>query len=410
MARYLVEVEPARKEDVKRALRALGVTVVKQVLNYISVDMPPNLLPKVEAIPGVIRVVEEPVYGIQALTQTLTVEIPVERKLEQFIRMGGPLNPLALVWSSRFMGKDRWHSSDSRRVLGADVADRMGVSGRGVRVAVLDTGFDWSPQLLTVDYMDSTLEGDPVPVDNNGHGVHVITTIKGNPHRNPWGVNEGVANGVIMSSIKCLGYGVGTARMTDVMEAIVTAYNWGAKIINMSLGASIGPGRRHDPETCPLCSLITMISRRGLIFVVAAGNNGRGYASCPGLSPGAITVAALRKDLTVANFSSREHPDYIRYRKPDVAAPGVNIGASATGLIAAMEWYDGFKQAYISGTSMATPHVSGLMALWVEYARRRGVELNRDTVMSIISRYSRGWRSDIGHGVPRFEWIVDYLR
>jgi subtilase family serine protease len=74
-----------------------------------------------------------------------------------------------------------------------------------------------------------------------------------------------------------------------------------------------------------------------------------------------------------------------------------------------MEWYDGFKTAFISGTSMATPHVAGLLALWVEYAEGKGVELDRDMVMDIVSHYST-WRSDIGYGPPRFEWIVDYLR
>jgi subtilisin family serine protease len=404
MARYLVEVEPARREEVKRALKALGARVVKQVLNYISVEIPPNLVPRVEAIPGVVRVVEERVYRVQ-------VEIPVERKLEEFLRLGGPLNPAALMWSATMgLRKDRWPTSRSRRVLGADVADEMGISGKGVKVAVLDTGFDWSLQLLMVDYMDSTLEGDPAPLDQNGHGTHVITTIKGAPHRSPWGVNEGVAKGVSIASIKCLGYGLGTARTSDVMEAIASAYNWGAKIVNMSLGSSIKPGERHDPETCPLCSLIKALSDRGVLFAVAAGNSGKGHGSCPAMSPGAITVAALRKDLMVADFSSREHPDYLRLSKPDVAAPGVNTGASSTGLIAAMEFYDGFKTAFISGTSMATPHVAGLLALWVEYARRRGVELNRDAVMDIIRRYSEGWRPDVGYGVPRFEWIVDYLR
>jgi subtilisin family serine protease len=404
MARYLVEAEPARLEEVRRALKALGVKVVKQVLDYISVEMPPELVPRVEALPGVVRVVEERVYRVQ-------VEIPVDRKLEAFLRLGGPVNPLALAWSAAVgLGKDRWPTSQSRRVLGADIADSMGITGRGVKVAVLDTGFDWSPQLWSVDYMDSTLEGDPIPIDNNGHGLWCITCIKGSAVPTPYGVNEGVAKGSSIASIKCLGYGLGTARTSDVIEAIASAYNWGAKVVSMSLGSDVKPGERHDPEACPLCSLIKTLSDRGVLFAVAAGNSGKGYGSCPGMSPGAITVAALKKDLKVADFSSREHPDYLRLGKPDVGAPGVNTGASSTGLIAAMEWYDGFKTAFISGTSMATPHVAGLLALWVEYARRRGVELNRDTVMDIIRHYSGGWRPDVGYGVPRFEWVVDYFR
>jgi hypothetical protein len=404
--RYLVEVEPGRLEEVKRSLRVLGIRPVKQVLNYISVDAPPELVPRVEALPGIVRVVEERVYRVLAL-----VEVPVERKLEAFLRLGGPANPLALAWSTAVgLRKDRWSTSQSRKVLGADVADRMGITGRGVKVAVLDTGFDWSPQLWSVDYVDSTLEGDPLPIDNNGHGLWCITCIRGSAVPTPYGVNEGVAKGVAIASIKCLGYGLGTARTSDVIEAIASAYNWGAKVVSMSLGSDVKPGESHDPEACPLCSLIKVLSDGGVLFAVAAGNSGRGYASCPGLSPGAITVAAVRKDLAVAGFSSREHPDYLRLRKPDVGAPGVYTGASTTGLIATMEFYDGFKTAFISGTSMATPHVSSLLALWVEYARGRGVELNRDTVMDIIRTYSGGWRSDVGYSVPRFEWVVDYLR
>ncbi|MEM3994910.1 MAG: S8 family serine peptidase [Thermofilum sp.] len=402
MARYLVEFEPGRRDEVYRALKLIGVTPLKSVIDrYWLVEIPSELVPKIEAIPGVVRVVREKTYGIGS--------VPVEAKLSTFLRMGGPLNPMALIWSAGFR-KNRWPTSDSRKVLEADVADEMGITGRDVKVAVIDTGFDSTIQKISVDYMHSTVEGDPLPLDNNGHSTHVLTTIGGARAPSLWGYLEGVAKGVRIATIKALGYLIGTGSTTSVIEAIAVAYNWGAKIVNMSLGSNIAPDEKHDPETCPLCSLITSLSKRGVLFVVASGNSGKGYASCPGASPGAITVAAVDKSLSVADFTSREHPLYLELRKPDVAAPGVDIGSSTTGLIAAMEWMDGPKVAYISGTSMATPHISGLLALWVEYARKKGVELTRDVVMDIISHYSEGWRPDIGYGVPKFSWIVDYLR
>lgn len=402
MPRYLVEFIPGRDEEVYRGLKGLGLTPIRKVAGkYYSIESPPELVPKIESLPGVVRVVEEETYRISA--------IPIEIKLSKFIEMGGPLNPLALIWAAGF-GKNRWPTSESRKILEADIADKMNISGKGCKVAVLDTGFDTTMQKLTAEYLDSTLEGDPIPIDGNGHGTHVLTTICGGRTPSPWGYLEGIAKNTRVAAIKCLGYGIGTARTVDVIEAVVTAYNWGANIINMSLGTKISPGKTHDPETCPLCTLITDLSRRGVIFIVASGNSGRGYASCPGTSPGAITVAALKKDLTVADFTSREHPVYLKYRKPDVAAPGVDIGSGTTGLIDIMEWMDGPRIGYISGTSMATPHVTGLVALWYEYASRKGVKLTRETVLDIIRKYSREWRSDIGYGIPKFTWIIDYLK
>ncbi len=402
--RYLVEFVPNRQEEVYRQLKALGLRPTKKVIGkYWSVEIPTELVSKVEALPRVIRVVKEETYSISTL--------PVEAKLKTFLRLGGPTNPIAMAWVTA-MGliKDRWPTSESRKVLEAHVADKMGISGKGVKVAVLDTGFDATLQKISVDYMDSTLEGDPLPIDTNGHGVWVTTCISGSKMPTPWGPIEGIAKGVNIAAIKCLGYGVGTARTSDVMEAIAAAYNWGAKIINMSLGTDIEPKETHDPDACPLCSLISVLSERGVLFAVAAGNSSKGYASCPGMSPSAITVAAVNKRLSVADFSSREHEDYLRLNKPDVAAPGVDTGSSSTGLIAAMEWIDTPKVAFISGSSMSTPHVASLLALWYEYASKKGVKLTKETVIDIVKDHSEGWRSDIGYGVPKFSWIVDYLR
>jgi hypothetical protein len=58
---------------------------------------------------------------------------------------------------------------------------------------------------------------------------------------------------------------------------------------------------------------------------------------------------------------------------------------------------------------MATPHCSGLMALWAEYAKKKGVELTREVVMDVFRSYS-SWDSEVGYGLPSFEWIVDYLK
>jgi len=346
--RFLVEVAPGKAEAVQSSLKALGVTPLKKVANFISIEIPPEMAGKVEALPHVVRVIEEKTYGIRA-------PIPVELKLAKFIKMGGPLNPFATIWAMGFT-KTRWATSESRKILEANVADKMNITGEGVNVAVVDSGFDFlgCPQYPSLPaYMDSTLEGDPAPLDQNGHGTHVLTTIAGSSFPTPWGTLEGVAKNVTIGAVKALGYGIGTARTVDVIEAIMTAYANGAKIISMSLGSDIKPGENHDTANCPLCSTLNMLAEKGTVCVVAAGNSGKGFASCPGVAENVITVGALDKDLTIADFSSREHADYAVRRKPTVVAPGVDIGASTTGLIAAMEITDIMpKTAYISGTCL----------------------------------------------------------
>jgi len=407
MVRYLVKVDEGRQDEVIRDLRMMGFRVVKRFNTYLSVEAPAGMEDKILSIYGVVSVERERTYTVSAFAS-----IPVERQLVQFIRLGGPFNPIAMAYAAaQGLDKERWPTSESRTALGADVADSMGITGRGITVAVLDTGFDLfgCPQKREVDFVASTIEGDPVPLDNNGHGSHCLTTINGSPLPTPFGELVGVANECTIGAVKVLGYLIGSGSLLDVMEGIATAIYHGAKIISMSLGSTVGPDDRHDPSACPLCKYIEDLADKGYIFCVAAGNDGTGYASCPGASRGAITVAALDKSFRRADFSSCNHPDYLRYSKPDIGAPGVNIGASTCGLIDAMNWYEGPKIAFISGTSMATPHCSGLMALWTEYAKKKGVELTREIVMDVFRSYS-SWDSEVGYGLPSFEWIVDYLK
>jgi intein/homing endonuclease len=149
------------------------------------------------------------------------------------------------------------------------------------------------------------------------------------------------------------------------------------------------------------------------IIVHNSGNSGQGYASTPGFCSEAITVGAVDRDLKIARFSSRGHPDYVERGKPEIVAPGVYIRATtATGsLIDVMQWMDGVRRASISGTSMSSPHASGVVALWVEYLRGRGVpdrDINVSMVKDIISRYGKPYDPDYGHGVISFEWAVRY--
>ena len=117
--------------------------------------------------------------------------------------------------------------------------------------------------------------------------------------------------------------------------------------------------------------------------------------------------------MCIRDSSSRGHPDYVDRQKPEVVSPGTFIQAStATGsLIDVMQFMDGIRRACISGTSMASPHCTGVITLWVDYLRRQGVpdsEINVALIKDIIRRYGKSWDPVLGYGTPRFEWVVQY--
>jgi hypothetical protein len=402
--RYLVRIDVARAEEVKSGLRSLGVRIISQLIDYVVVDAPPELKPGIESLPGVVEVVEERKYRIA---------IPVEAKLSRFLEMGGPLNPLALLWSLSVKDRERWPTSEARRIVGADVAESEGVTGKGVKVAVLDTGIDMfgCPQLPSIIPLwgRSSVEGEPIVQDANGHGTHVATTIGGKSFPTPWGVVKGIAPNVSLGFFKCLGYGLGVGSTSSVLRAMMDAFEWGANILNLSLGGDVGPDERHEVEKCPQCRAVRMLSEAGAILTIAAGNSGVGYASCPGIAPEAVTVAAVNSKGEIAEFVSRRHPQYVELEKPTVSAPGVNLLSSTVGLIDAMEWMDGFKLAAISGTSMATPMACGVIALWLEYSWMKGYKLSYREIHECI-RMGRRYDEDYGYGIIRYEWIKEYLR
>ncbi|MFI6920944.1 S8 family peptidase [Nonomuraea spiralis] len=235
--------------------------------------------------------------------------------------------------------------------VGAPEAWQAGFDGKGVKVAVLDTGVDAThPDLAGRVKQTKVFTDEPSVQDGNGHGTHVAATIAGGDGR------KGVAPGAELMVGKVLGDD-GSGTLSGVIEGMEWAAAEGASVINMSLGGGATDG------TDPLSVAVdTLTERTGALFVVAAGNDGAAYSvGTPGAATSALTVGAVDGKDALAPFSSRG-PRLDDAPKPDLTAPGVAIvAARAAGTTMGDPVDDRYTAA--SGTSMATPHVAGAAAI-----------------------------------------------
>ena len=293
-------------------------------------------------------------------------------------------------------GNHRYHTSavvDPIDVgIGADqvwagVGALPKLTGKGVTVAVIDSGMDLTHNALkgrvltTVDFTG----GDGT--DKFGHGTHVAAIIAGNQGLLPaTKMYRGVAAGASLINLRVLGND-GSGAASDVIEAIDWAIDhkgtYNIRVINLSLGAPVLQSYHDDP----VCAAVERAVRAGILVVAAAGNHGltpdgksiTGFVTSPGNSPFALTVGALdtkgtadRTDDDVAAFSSIGPTKYDLVLKPDMVAPGRRItSAEVAGSVlsvAAQHVAGSGPNAYIygSGTSMATAVVSGSAALLLE--------------------------------------------
>ncbi|MFC3499565.1 S8 family serine peptidase [Micromonospora krabiensis] len=250
-------------------------------------------------------------------------------------------------------------SRDLDRNLGqvaAPEAWKAGYTGKGVRVAVLDSGADFNhPDLVgrVVDRADFTVEGGDA-VDHLGHGTHVASTIAGSGAAAN-GERRGVAPDARLVIGKVLDdHGSGSDSQ------IMVGMQWAAEradVVNMSLG-----GEAADDGNDPLSLAVDALSKQtGALFVISAGNSGAAISS-PGSAASALTVGAVDGDDKLAYFSSRGPLVGGSVAKPELVAPGVDIVAARA---AGTNLQDPIDQYYegSSGTSMAAPHVAGAAAL-----------------------------------------------
>src|SRR5712672_2655953 len=277
-----------------------------------------------------------------------------------------------------------------------------GYTGTGIGIAVIDSGInDNHPDLWDSTQANSRVvyrqdftgtaasNASGAQYDLFGHGTHVAGIIGGNGYLSA-GRFAGVAPGVNFIDLRALdanGSGSDSSVIAAIQQAIALKDTYNIRVLNLSLGRGIPVSYAQDP----LCQAVEAAWKSGIVVVVAAGNYGRvslngsngfGTITAPGNDPFVLTVGAMKSmntysriDDQKASFSSKGPTTYDHVVKPDMVASG-NAVVSLAAVGAKLEiayphalvmWSDGNNDYFtLSGTSMATPAVSGAIALMLQ--------------------------------------------
>lgn len=318
----------------------------------------------------------------------------------------------------------KWVLDESTRAIRAHGAWADGFTGAGIGIAVVDAGVDGThPDLCAaiqycvgtgiktvqnVKILGRQSVADPVVVledqistdSSSGHGSHVagIAAGAGTASQTP-GRYRGVAPGARL-------IGLGTGEVAEV-DTVLAAFDWvlanhanpryNIKVVNNSWGP--GAGHQYDPQE-PVQRGIAAMHDAGIAVVFGAGNDGpkTGTVNAFSVNPKAISAAASTKAHHIAMFSSRGAPGHSLLR-PTVTTPGQFIASvrARTGFYAGVADAtgadpndpilppDNTSYAYASGTSMAAPHVSGVIALMQQAALfHRGRYLTPAEVRNVL--------------------------
>jgi serine protease AprX len=272
--------------------------------------------------------------------------------------------------------------------------------------AVLDTGIDAShvnldqgKVLAFVQCLNSLPCTDHAPYDDNGHGTHVAGTIAGDGDgANPAG--RGVAPRAALVGVKVLdqnGDGFTSDVMAGVEWVIANKDTYGIDAINLSLGAQhscqLTDVGQHNDGTEADATEANLAYAAGLTVVAAAGNDGPDACTVesPGDAKDALTVGAMadlgQDGFKEADFSSRG-PTFDGRIKPDISAPGVGIASADANTT------NGYTT--MSGTSMATPFVTGVTLLMMDADQ----SYVNDDVKSAITSTAVDWGRGGDNTVP----------
>jgi len=238
----------------------------------------------------------------------------------------------------------------------------MGITGKNIGIAVLDTGIsnhiDLNDNLV---YFKDYINMRKTAYDDNGHGSHVSGIIAGNGYKSK-GRFKGIAPDSKIIMLKCLDKN-GNGKIDNAEKGldfiIDNRDRFNIRIVNISVGSI---KKTDDNETERLVKAVEELWKLGFVVIVAAGNNGpdKGSVTAPGNAKSVITVGASDDNMVLGNDRRKNYsgrgPTEICVVKPEIVCPG-------TGIISCNN-----KSGYSakSGTSMAVPIVSGIVALMLE--------------------------------------------
>ncbi|WP_009631353.1 S8 family peptidase [Synechocystis sp. PCC 7509] len=273
-------------------------------------------------------------------------------------------------------------------------------SGRGIKVAILDTGFDFNhpdfkTRTITSKSFIKVKTSDPLlPVqDGNGHGTHCTGTACGplNPGIAPrYGIAyeaEIYIGKVLSDQGRSLGQG-------SIVQGIEWAITNGCKVISMSLGGPVSPGQPFSPI---YENIAKRAMNKGSLIIAAAGNSSNRASGVlnpvgsPANCPSIMAVGAIDERDQIAGFSDSGVNS--SGGQVDIVGPGVDIYSSYPVPRGNPPGYD-----RLNGTSMATPHVAGIAALYAQ----ANPTITADGLFSLLQRTARRLplpSTDVGTGL-----------
>lgn len=263
----------------------------------------------------------------------------------------------------------------ARKTVNANIVQENGYTGKGIGIAILDTGISPNNDFLypknRILAFKDFINNKSKPYDDNGHGTHVAG-IAGGSGINSNGKYRGIAPDCNFIGVKVLN-NEGKGNASDVLAGLQWVMDnkekYNIKVANLSIGTS------NTSSNDPLVKAVENMWDSGVIITIAAGNDGpkKHTISSPAISRKVITIGASDDNITanvwgnnLINFSGRG-PTLECIVKPDILAPGVNIISCLSNSVSKQSNEIVDKNYFsLSGTSMSTPIVSGAIALLLE--------------------------------------------